>query len=405
MKVSKKELEKEASPGVVMFRRLNPFDQIIGYINNSEPVAYYREMVQSDATIAACLEFVSLAVVSKIGEYTHPDKTIQDFVRANFERLEGSFIDTLKSLMSFLWAGYAVAEIVTEIEQDRVWLHSLPILPAENVRFRLDEDPGSLNYGSIDEIVQNPQMVSEVHIPADKCLIIRNDYPGSAEQSPYGLSRLRCILSIYAAKAEAEKNWAYALARYGSPILQYELENPAQKVKTSDGRFMTAFEQAQEQVNAAGELKGVVSFKGNNLQMIYPPAGIGEGFKNACDYYNRLIMRGLLIPSLLFDNGDTGSYSLGQEHYKLFDISLDAILSILTEAILEQLIRPLIDWNFGEQEDYGTFEIKATSLDTEEKLDAMLAEDLREDELKAEQEAQAAAPEPAAAEAEQKEDA
>lgn len=388
MKISKKELEKQASPGVVMFRRLNPFDQIIGYINNPDPVSYYREMVQTDATVAACLEFVSLAVVSKLGEYTHPDKDIQDFVRANFEQLEGSFVDTCKSLMSFLWAGYAVAEIVTDVKDDRVWLHSLPILPAENVRFKLDEDPGSLNYGSLAEVIQNPQMVSEAHLPAEKCLIIRNDYPGSAEQSPYGLSRLKCILSIYAAKVEAEKNWAYALGRYGSPILQYELENPAQKVKTSDGRIMTAFEQAQEQVNAAGELKGVVSFKGNNLQMIYPPAGIGEGFKKACDYYNRLIMRGLLIPSLLFDNGDTGSYSLGQEHYKLFDVSLDAILSILTEAILEQLVRPLIDWNFGEQEDYGSFEVKATSLDTEEKLDAMLAEDVREAEREEAQEDQ-----------------
>lgn len=388
MKISKKELEKQASPGVVMFRRLNPFDQIIGYINNPDPVSYYREMVQTDATIAACLEFVSLAVVSKLGDYTHPNKDIQDFIRTNFERLEGSFVDTCKSLMSFLWAGYAVAEIVTEVKNDRVWLHSLPILPAENVRFKLDEDAGSLNYGSLAEVIQNPQMVSEAHLPAEKCLIIRNDYPGSAEQSPYGLSRLKCILSIYAAKVEAEKNWAYALGRYGSPILQYELENPAQKVKTSDGRIMTAFEQAQEQVNAAGELKGVVSFKGNNLQMIYPPAGIGEGFKKACDYYNRLIMRGLLIPSLLFDNGDTGSYSLGQEHYKLFDVSLDAILSILTEAILEQLVRPLIDWNFGEQEDYGSFEVKATSLDTEEKLDAMLAEDVREAEREEAQEDQ-----------------
>lgn len=386
MKISKKELEKQAVPGVVMFRRLNPFDQIIGYINNPDPVSYYREMVQTDATIAACLEFVSLAVVSKLGDYTHPNKDIQDFIRANFEQLEGSFVDTCKSLMSFLWAGYAVAEIVTEVKDDRVWLHSLPILPAENVRFKLDEDPGSLNYGSLAEVIQNPQMVSEAHLPAEKCLIIRNDYPGSSEQSPYGLSRLKCILSIYAAKTEAEKNWAYALGRYGSPILQYELENPAQKVKTSDGRVMTAFEQAQEQVNAAGELKGVVSFKGNNLQMIYPPAGIGEGFKKACDYYNRLIMRGLLIPSLLFDNGDTGSYSLGQEHYKLFDVSLDAILSILTEAILEQLVRPLIDWNFGTQDDYGAYEVKATSLDTEEKLDAMLAEDVRETEREEAQE-------------------
>lgn len=373
-----KELEQEATPGVVMYRRLNPFDQIIGYINLSEPVAYYREMAQTDATIAACLEFVSLAVVSKIGEYTHNDPEIEAFIRANFERMAGSFVDTCKELMSFLWAGFSVAEIVTELEGEKIWLHSLPVLPAESVRFRLDEDPESLRYGTIDEVVQNPQMVSEAHIPASKCLIIRNSYPGQAEQSPYGLSRLQCILTTYAAKIEAEKSWTYALGRYGSPILLYELENPQQKVKAANGQIVTAFDQAKEQVAGSGELKGVVTLKGNGLQMIYPPTGIGDGFRKACDYYNRLIMRGLLIPSLLFDNGDTGSYSLGQEHYKLFDISLDAIVSLLTEAILEQVVRPLIEWNYGEQDNYGEFIVKATALDTEEKLDAMLREDIEE---------------------------
>ena len=96
-------------------------------------------------------------------------------------------------------------------------------------------------------------------------------------------------------------------------------------------------------------------------------------------------MRGLLIPSLLFDNGSTGSYSLGQEHYRLFDVSLEALLSLLTEAILEQLVRPLITWNFGEQESYGEFEVKATSLDTQEKLDAILQEEQAEEEHEQEQ--------------------
>ena len=376
----KKQVMEEAAPSVVMFRRQNPFDQTIGFINNPEPVANYRSMVTSDPTIAACLEFVSLAVVSKLGDYQHSDPDIESFVRENFERIEGSFVDTCKGLMSFLWAGFSVCEIVTQIIDDRIWLHSLPLLPAEYVKFHLNEDTASLDYGTIDEIVQNYGLISETHIPADKCLIVRNSYPGEQEQSPYGCSRLRCIMPNYVAKVEAEKYWTYALGRYGSPILMYELENPLQKVKSADGTVMTAFDQAMQQVNADGELKGVVSLKGNNLQMIYPPSGIGQAFRESCDYHNRLIMRGLLIPSLLFDNGDTGSYSLGQEHYKLFDVSLEALLSLLTEALLEQLVRPLIEWNFGTMDYYGEFEIKATSLDTQEKLDAMLAEDVAEEE-------------------------
>lgn len=393
------ELKEEATPGVVMFRRQSPFDQTIGFVQNPEPVAAYREMVESDPTIAACLEFVSLSVVSKLGEYQNQNSEIEDFIRENFERIEGSFVDTCKGLMSFLWAGFSICEVVTQVIDGKIWLHSLPLLPPEQVKFHLNEDGESLGYGTIDEIIQNYGMISEVHIPAEKCLIVRNSYPGEAEQSPYGQSRLKCIAQSYAARSEAEKNWNYALGRYGSPILLYELENPMQKVKASDGTIKSAFDQAMEQVNAAGELKGVVTLKGNSLQMIYPPAGIGDSFRKACDYHNRLIMRGLLIPSLLFDNGDTGSYSLGQEHYKLFDVSLEALLSLLTEALLEQLVRPLVEWNFGTQDDYGNFEIRATSLDTAEKLEALEAENIEEAEHEAEQE-EAAAGDAAPAEAE-----
>ena len=390
------EIKEEAAPGVVMFRRQNPFDQTIGFVSNPEPVAAYRQMVTTDPTIAACLEFVSLAVVSKMGDYQNPDPQIENFIRENFERIEGSFIDTCKGLMSFLWAGFSVCEIVTQVIDGQIWLHSLPLLPAEQVKFHLNENTESLDYGTIDEVIQNYGQVSRADIPADKCVIIRNSYPGEDEQSPYGCSRLRCIAQSFAARYEAEKNWNYALGRYGSPILLYELENPMQKVKAADGGIKSAFDQAMEQVNAEGELKGVVTLKGNGLQMIYPPSGIGDSFRKACDYHNRLIMRGLLIPSLLFDNGDTGSYSLGQEHYKLFDVSLEAVLSLLTEALLEQLIRPLIEWNFGPKDDYGTFEVKATSLDTQEKLQAMIAEDAAEEEHEAEQEeAEAGAPAPA----------
>ena len=69
-------------------------------------------------------------------------------------------------------------------------------------------------------------------------------------------------------------------------------------------------------------------------------------------------MRGLLIPSLLFESGDVGSYALGSEHMELYQQGINAILLNLTETILEQLIRPLIVWNFGAQESWGFFNIK-----------------------------------------------
>lgn len=117
--MAKKYREQEHSkgwPGVVLQRR-EPYEQASGYIlpPRDEALGRYRRMVQTDATVAACLEFVTMSALSRLGEYQHEDPKIREFVRMNFELLDGSFVDLCRELLSCLWAGFSVAEIVTEM--------------------------------------------------------------------------------------------------------------------------------------------------------------------------------------------------------------------------------------------------------------------------------------------------
>ena len=356
------------TPGIVLQRR-EPYEQSSGFLLPPKDMALgrYRLIAQNDPTVAACLEFVNQSALSRLGEYTHFNAEIQEFIRLNFEWLEGSFFDTCKDLLSCLWAGFAVAEIVTVVRGGRVWLHSLPLIPCESVVFHICEDEDSLNYGRVDEVIQNPYRQNEARLPVDKCLIIRNSYSGGLSNDPYGSSRLSVIHDAWERKQRALVDWSEVVAKYAAPMVKYKLEDTETLVKNEvTGENEKAYKVAAKQLETwSNKNNGFIYGDGNDLDFIFPPT-ISNSFLDFVQYLDRVIMRGLLIPSLLFDSTGAGSYSLGQEHMNLYQQGLTALLSGVTQAIIEQLVRPLIEVNFGEQDDYGYFRIKESVLEQHE---------------------------------------
>lgn len=353
--------------GKVIQRLPSDFMQSNGFLPPADPLPEFRELTITDSTISACLDFIQLAISARIGEYCHKNEEIQDFIRLNFELIDGSLIDIYRNLLNCLWAGFSVLEIVTVFQGGKLYLHSLPEIPAESVFFHICQEKGALNYGQIDNIVQNYGLPNQIDIPPEKCIIMRNNIPGSISQSPYGESRIKCIYGIVKAKKYLEENWARTLAKYGSPIVKYKLANANQEVINPEYKpgsraeeYITAEKAAEKQILRQEQLQGWIYEEGQEIDLLFPPAAIGDNFRSAVEYYNRMIMRGLLIPSLVMDNGDVGSYALGEKHFELWQMSIDSLLQNVTEVLLEQLIRPLIVYNFGPQENFGYFRTNET---------------------------------------------
>lgn len=357
----KNESKRMGWPGTILQRR-EPFEQSNGYLipPREEAIGKYRHIVRTDPTVSACLEFVTMSILSRLGEYQHDNPKIKDFISLNFELLDGSFLDFCKELLSCLWAGFCVAEIVTEVRGENIWLHSLPVLPCETVVMHINEDTNSINYGRVNEIIQRPYQQAEARIPVEKCIIMRNYYAGSLASDPYGMSRLEPILHVWNQKERIKSDWVATLGKFATPLMKYKLyDSEAEVYNEATGETTKAYRVAAEQLkNWTNNNNGFIYGEGNDLDFIFPPSNIGDAFSGAVQYLDRLIMRGLLIPSLLFESGDVGSYALGSEHMELYQQGINAILLNLTETILEQLIRPLIVWNFGAQESWGFFNIK-----------------------------------------------
>jgi phage gp29-like protein len=100
-------------------------------------------------------------------------------------------------------------------------------------------------------------------------------------------------------------------------------------------------------------------------------------FIAAIDRCDRGIMRALLIPSLMFLNGDgTGSFALGQEHAKTFEKILDGMLIGLKQTLIDQHVSRMIRLNFPrsawEKDGFGDFSKRDFSQEEiQHQLDAM----------------------------------
>lgn len=230
-----------------------------------------------------------------------------------------------------------------------------------------------------------------IRIPRQKCI----HYPFNAQGqmgNPYGRSLLRRAYKHYVTKDAILQMMMIALDRKGTPLtIIYADPNTMMEDASADQSGKSNLDASQFR-NKQG--KGIRAdyaardaFKNvHNDSVIVLPGKKGEiydatvleqnpntqDFIAALGFANMSILRALLVPALIFGNGDgTGSYSLGQEHAKTFDKLCDSINAGLEHVLLQQLIKQIIAYNFPrsawEKDGLGSLSKRTLSRDEIEK--------------------------------------
>lgn len=327
----------------------------------------YEKMYTTDETVAAAVDFVIMAVLIRMGHYDHEDARITNWVNDTLAAMDGSFIQACGEILSALWAGYSATEINLRPEGATVTLDSLATYHPSTILFRLDDNGRLMQDG----ILQYRWYAgSPVKIPTKKTIIYSHN---KLFGNPYGRSACRRIYKNWLLKDAILKMWATALDRFGAPLLgaavpDMLVQDPA---KPDD---------PEAQITALDYIMGIFSNIQNQTILGYHRgidmkaltqggSGVGEAFDKAIAYFNKMIMRGVLLPSLLLEEGRKGgSYALGQKHFDAFLIMSQTIFRQLVEALVDQLIRTLVQLNFGPQKNYGTFEDRLQSEEDIQKL-------------------------------------
>jgi hypothetical protein len=174
--------------------------------------------------------------------------------------------------------------------------------------------------------------------------------------NPYGRSILRRVYKNWVLKDAFLKMWLVGADRKGTPlVVGYAAPNDTVQSQSSNEYG------DQTGINRADVAMAETFSRIHNSSFVVLPGKKGEVydveaiqsqgdmnvFKDGVDYFNRAIMRGLLIPSLVMNGGDGGgSYALGAEHHKVFNKIMDGKLKVYKQTIREHFIKKILAYNF-----------------------------------------------------------
>lgn len=325
------------------------------------PLFEYERMLETDETVAVGIHFLTLSILLKLGEYTHDNPKITAFVRENFESMQDNIYAACEEILTGLWAGYSGSELIWKPSGSQIMLDKIVTYHPRTILLQVDRQTG--NYTGIKQWRWFDG--SPIDIPKEKAILFTYNKKFG---NHYGKSIFKPIRKNWLLKDPILKMWARALDRFGTPLLAALVSDEQINDPDNPGKQISQLEWALRMLENIQSGTGLAFHSGSKetgnetkiSSLTNGGSGIGEAFEKAAGYLNKMILRGLLVPSLMADDGSgKGSYALGQAHFAVFDMTITSIYKGLTEVLLEQIVRRMVEYNFGKQKNYGSFtEIK-----------------------------------------------
>jgi len=291
------------------------------------------------------------------------DRDIADFYDQQLNNLPGTVIQMLLGMMTSLDYGFSLLEknyyFIKEGDyRGKVGLSSIKSKRPHD--FSFDQD----DFCNVKALIQS-QPDSKKTLNPKKFL--RMTWMPEWE-NPYGTSDLRAAYVPWWQKDVIMRFQAIWLERYPAPILLGRYPHGTSQDDKDD--LLEMLEDLQIHT------EGIIP-EGIEIDSIKMDRSGSDIYTKAIDKRDTMIGQAILIPELLgFTQRASGSYALGKKQFDLFIGVLWHLGRTLEEVIHEQLTIPLIDWNYGNKDDYPVFEFEALaeeSAETKSKILATLA--------------------------------
>lgn len=423
--------EQRGTPIPALFNQFYKFIQNPSAVS----VETFKRMIDTDDTIGSGIDFLTTCLASRLGRYIHKDEEITEHVNKALAAVEGGFTNNIKEILSATWAGFYVGEKVFgddetlgfipikivplppstllfetertgDISEDGILQYQRnynPFLLGRGVGYFGGTTSTGLGFGASSNSrpdvfaklgdlpfpirTSNSFNYLSIRIPKAKCIHYAFDAQGKF-RSPYGRSLLRRAYKYYVIKDAILQMMVIALDRKGTPLTvvyydpnapiydQSKLPDPTNQASAT-GQKRTAIHPGKAAEQAMKNL--------HNDSVVYIPGKKGEIFEiealsqqsnaqdfiAALDFCNKSILRALLIPALIFGDGQ-GGYALGEVHSKTFDKVLDGMNAGLEEVLLKHWVKDILMFNFPrsrwEKDGLGEFSKREMSQDEIQKV-------------------------------------
>lgn len=304
-----------------------------------------EQMRRGDGAVKAILRAIKAPLMGAEWSVTTQDGTpkgeeIREFVEKNLFGMRRTWKTFLREALGFLDFGFYAFELIWEKRDGKIVLADLePRIPRSIFRWKLKDG----TFGIVQLLLNDETASYEAEIPASKLLILTNDKEGD---DVTGQSILRA----------AHKHWYYKTNLYAISSIaaeRYGVGVPVFTLPESSGDEEKAKAEDMAENIHSNEKSYAVLPHGWEFE-IKTPAGNPQGaaMDNQVNHHNAQITLSVLATFLALGTDGTGSLALSKEQSSFFLNVLRDMGAYLREEAGNQLIRRMVDLNYGPQEKY-----------------------------------------------------
>ncbi len=317
---------------------------------SSRGIETYDKMM-ADSQIRASINTKRYALLARpwqvfpsVKDQAHPEYRAaceaRDFVEDALRSLRGpdgsgrEFRHTLFEMMSAFYRGFSLAEMIWRVEERGRWrgrytLGAIKFKNPKQIGFELDD---YLNVQAVTSLTPTGGLVS---VPRGKCLLYVYN---QRDELPYGDSDLRAVYKHYMSKLRIIEFWNLRLQRFGIPFAFASVGNGSDTQSSKVKEILRDFQQESSAV-----------FPTNvKPELLEPRSDTGDPFLSALEWHNQQIAVGILLQTLTSTEGKrSGSMALGRVHFDILLFALECMKQDIEATVNAQIVRPLIDYNFG----------------------------------------------------------
>lgn len=306
----------------------------------------YHEMRLDDQAKAA-LHLKKSAILHPGWKIEGEDEELCKFVEYVLSDMDGTIEDIVRSILSAYDYGFSLHEKVYEYIEDgpfkgKIGIQAIKQKSPTRILFKTDD------FGNLlpDGIVQ-VQLTGELRgMPTEKFIL--HTYQKEFDNH-YGESDLRAAYRFWFLKVNFFRYWGMYLERFGIPLA----------IGKSGTSTLSTTDQEKFRKLVANLQAGMSAVLPKDLEIEFKEAARTDRgtFQQAIDACDTRIARAVLMPTLLGLSAgqSTGSLARSQTEADTFDMVLGGDTRSVQDALNEQLVRPLVEMNYGKQEEYPKF--------------------------------------------------
>lgn len=323
---------------------------------NSFKISQIRHMLRLDETTALGYESLCQIIVGMIGDYTQDSPEITDYINKNLAKLKGTNDQKWLDACAMMPYGFAFAQLKHDI---------LPNGKAELSRINFLEQEYTVFEGTslgIEKVKFYGDKVYE--LDPNLCFHVINQSNVKSNFDPYGC-RLgdralryweldKILLASYAVVAQKQATKLLVGQTETDAEVQVGWDSNGSPLLANAGDVMLAALQQTE--NSSAVVVGI-----NDKITAVDQNSDGDFFLRGFNFTEAKRFRAFLHSQTMFGTSPNGVGDAGlaeSQQQNVMNVCASKAKYLAVEFV-EQILKPLIIFNFGEQENYGSFTLNS----------------------------------------------